>query len=151
MKHLSLIQAIVLLDSRERLKGRSHSKKSDVHQFEITNDNIDSAYKLAHKILGRTLRNLSPPSRLLLLLIKQMVDKACASQQINRNGFCFTFEDVRKYTGWRRSKLKLHLQRLNQKRHIYQEGKVYRLLYSGEGGRVEHFLMGPVFNGLLPR
>src|SRR5579872_4649190 len=109
MKYLSLIQAIILLHERNRLKQKSKYKNRDIQPFEVSRETIGLAYKLAHETLLKPLQNLSLSSSLLLLFIEEMVDKACAIQRINRADSCFTSEEIKNYTGWGSSQLKLHL------------------------------------------
>lgn len=141
MKYLSLIQAIVLLHDKKHSKQK---KNNDIQQFEVTRKNISLASKLAHETLGRTLQNLAPQTRLLLLLIEEMVDTNCAAQGIKRIDFRFVNEDIKKYVGWGKSELKRHLHQLVQKGYIHQVGKIYELLYHGKGKKIEYFLTRPV-------
>jgi hypothetical protein len=143
MQHLSLIQALVLLDGQKGSKRKRNYKNSDIQPFEINSENVDLACKLAHDILRGPFLNLSPLSCLLLLLILEMANKACAAQKMNRRDLFFSLEDVKKQSGWRCAQVKQHLQQLKQKRYIRQKGKGYQLLYSGEGRKVERFLLMP--------
>ncbi len=129
-KDISLIQAIILLDG-QKWPNQNTYKNHDIQQFKPTPKNVDLAKKLAHKILSRPFRNLPTQSSLLLLLIQQMA--ICYPQPIKRSSYRFTQEKIKEYTGWSRSHLNSHLQRLEQKRYIHQKGKfVYELLYDGK-------------------
>lgn len=129
MKSLSLIQAIVLLNDQKCPNQKPQKIHPDLSQFEHTWENIDLANKLAHEILGRTLLNLSGLSSLLLLLIDEMVDKACVTQQISRIDFRFTMEEIKKYTGWSSPKLILHLEPLKKQHYLKEEEGMYELVY----------------------
>ncbi|MBE8589436.1 DNA primase, partial [Xenorhabdus griffiniae] len=72
MKYLTLIQSIALLHQYQRnIKTAEHRGKT-LEYIEVTKDDIRLANQLAHEILGRTLDEMPPQTRKLLLLIQQM-------------------------------------------------------------------------------
>lgn len=145
MKHLSLIQALILLHEQERPKSRQSCAKQNVYSFEITNEKINLANKLAHEILSSGLSNLSSECNFLLLLVEQIVEKNCVLYQLQQSDCHLGFEDIQRYTGWNRLILKSHLKQLCDKKYIEKCGKgfarVYKLSYIRQKRKVQYFLM----------
>ena len=71
-----------------------------VQYIEVTLDDIEAANHLANEVLGRTLDELSPQTRRLLMLLDQMVTEACKRFEMDRSDYRFSRRDVRQYTGW---------------------------------------------------
>jgi hypothetical protein len=77
IKYLTLIRSIALLHQHQRpVETTVHNGKT-VEYIEVTLDDIAIANRLAHEVLGRSLDELPPQSRRLLLLIDEMVTKQC--------------------------------------------------------------------------
>lgn len=145
MKHLSLIQALILLHEQERSKSRQKCTKQNVYSFEITNEKIKLANKLAHEMLSNGLPNLSSKCSFLLILIEQMIEKSCVLYQLQQSDCHLGFEDIQRYTGWDRLILKAHLKQLRDKKYIEMYGRgfarVYKLSYVRKKRAVQYFLM----------
>ncbi|MDC9591752.1 DNA primase, partial [Xenorhabdus sp. XENO-10] len=139
MKYLTLIQSIALLHQHQRdIKTAEHRGRT-LEYIEVTKDDIRLANQLAHEILGRTLDEMPPQTRKLLLLIQQMAqDRAATGQQTLRE-VRFTRRDIRAYTHWSDSQLKLHCQRLSDMEYLLVHGGSrghllqYELLWDGDG------------------
>nr|MBE8598325.1 DNA primase [Xenorhabdus sp. BG5] len=85
MKYLTLIQSIALLHQHQRdIKTAEHRGKT-LEYIEVTKDDIRLANQLAHEILGRTLDEMPPQTRKLLLLIQQMAHDMAAEQRCALN------------------------------------------------------------------
>ncbi|WP_187655566.1 toprim domain-containing protein, partial [Xenorhabdus sp. PB62.4] len=141
MKYLTLIQSIALLHQYQReIKTAEHRGKTLAY-IEVTQDDIRLANQLAHEILGRTLDEMPPQTRKLLLLIQQMAHAMAAEQQCALNTVRFTRRDIRAYTHWSDSQLKLHCQRLSDMEYLLIHGGSrghllqYELLWDGDGDR----------------
>jgi hypothetical protein len=101
-------------------------------------------------VLGRSLDELPPQTRRLLLLVDQMVAAECKRQKIERTDYRFSRRDVRTVTGWGDTQLRLHLGRLEELEYLlaHRGGRgqsfVYELAFAvkGDGG-------GPVLPGLI--
>ncbi|OTA19519.1 DNA primase [Xenorhabdus beddingii] len=139
MKYLTLIQSIALLHQYQReIKTAAHRGKT-LEYIEVTKDDIRLANQLAHEILGRTLDEMPPQTRKLLLLIRQMVHEMAAEQQCTLNAVRFTRRDIRADTNWSDSQLKLHCQRLSDMEYLLIHGGSrghllqYELLWDGDG------------------
>ncbi len=147
-KYLTLIDSIALLHQYQRpIKTTQHNGEALAY-VEVTLEDIEQANRLAHEVLGRTLDELPPQTRKLLLLIEAMVTERCVSLDMQRSDYRFSRKDVRAATGWGNTQLKIHLQRLEDMEYllIHRGGRgqciVYELLYDGQGQDHQPFLMG---------
>jgi hypothetical protein len=60
----------------------------------------------------------------LLLLIDEMVREECKRLQMERGDFRFSRRDVRAFTGWGDTQLKVHLHRLEELEYLHPSGRV---------------------------
>jgi hypothetical protein len=148
MKYLSLIRAVTLLHQYQRqVKTVTHHGKA-VQYIEATWNDIEIATKLAREILGRSLDELQPQTRNLLLLLDDMVSRACDEQKIERGEFRFSRREVREFTKWSDSQLKRHLHRLVELEYliVHHGGRgqsmVYELFFQRQGADRQPFLPG---------
>jgi DNA primase catalytic core len=139
LKYLRLIRAIALLHQYQRpLRTMEHRGKR-VQYIEVERSDIALANRLASEVLGRSLDELPPQTRRLLLLVEQMVKDSCARLGCERSDLRFRAREVREYTGWGNSQLKVHLARLVEMEYllVHRGGRgqsfVYELLYDGGG------------------
>jgi DNA primase catalytic core len=118
MKYLILIRAIALLHQYQRpLKTSTHHGKS-LSYIEATLDDIELANRLIEDVLGRSLDELQPQTRRLLLLIDDAVKRECQRLKVDRTDFRFSRKDVRAWTEWTDSTLKRHLARLEDLEYL---------------------------------
>lgn len=148
LKYLTLIRSIALLHQYQRpTKSVSHQGQA-VQYIEATVDDIAAANALAHEALGRSLDELAPQTRRLLLLIDEMVSEACERLAIERSDHRFSRRQVREFTGWGNTQLRLHFSRLEELEYllVHRGGRgqsfVYELLYDGQGKDGKPFLCG---------
>ena len=119
-----------------------------VEYIEVTVDDIKTANALAHDVLGRSLDELTPQSRRLLLLLDAMVKEACGEQNLSRGDYRFTRKEIRSYTKWTDFQVQTHLIRLVALEYVLVHhgcrGQmfVYELLYDGKGKEGELRLPG---------
>jgi DNA primase len=135
MKYLALIRAIALMHQYQRPHKSASYRGQELDYIEATKEDIATANRLAHEVLGRSLDDLPPQTRRLLLLIDEMVSAECERQKMERTDFRFSRRDVRRYTGWGNTQLKIHLHRL--------EELEYLLVH--HGGRGQSFVYELVF------
>jgi hypothetical protein len=127
-KYLSLISAIALLHQHQRPVRTAHG----VSYVEATREDIATADRLMKELLARSLDELPPQTRKLLMLMAQMVN--------GREDFRFSRRDVREYTAWGNTQLKIHLHRLEELEYliVHKGGRgqsfVYELNWSGSEG-----------------
>jgi hypothetical protein len=93
------------------------------------------ANRLVKEVLGRSLDELQPQTRRLLLLIEAKVRQECERLQVERRDFFFSRRDVRGWTAWGNTVLKKHLARLEEMEYllVHRGGRgqsfVYELLF----------------------
>lgn len=148
VKYLTLIRTIALLHQHQREVRTVHHRGETVPFVEVTLSDIAVANRLAHQVLGRTLDELPPQTRRLLLALETMVNKACAAQQIARKDFHFSRRAVRETTGWSHTQVRVHLDRLVELEYVlvHRGGRgqsfEYELLYDGQGKDGKPFVTG---------
>jgi DNA primase len=148
VKYLTLIRAIALLHQYQRpLKTAQHHGQI-VPYVEVTLDDIAVANRLAHQVLGRSLDELPPQTRRLLMALDRMVGEACTAQAIERKDYRFSRRQVREALGWGNTQLKVHMQRLEELEYLIPhralrgQGFEYELVYDGQGKDGAPFLTG---------
>jgi hypothetical protein len=80
MKYLTLIQSIALLHQYQREVKRTEHRGKVIEYIEVQKSDIALANKLAHEVLGRTLDEMPPQTR--KLLIQSMVNEASQRQGV---------------------------------------------------------------------
>lgn len=148
MKYLTLINTIALLHQYQRPIHTLKHKGKTLEYIEVLPSDIETANQLAGEVLGRTLDELPPQSRRLLMLIHDMVQQVCESQQLKQTDYRFTRKEVRAFTGWGNTQLKIHMKRLEDMEYVlvHRSGRgqafVYELLFSQENLHGQHHLTG---------
>ena len=138
MKYLTLIRAIALLHQYQRPVKTAQHRGAEVRYVEVTRQDIRTANRLADEVLGRSLDELPPQTRKLLGLIDQMVNHLANQGGHDRKEVRFTRREVREYTGWRHTQLKVHLGRLEELEYLQvhaggaRQRMVYELVVSAE-------------------
>ena len=143
-KYLTLIRTITLMHQHQRpLK-----EKDGLHYIEVELADIAAANAIAHEVLGRSLDELPPQTRRLLGLLRQMVVQFCEKKAMNQEDCLFTRRQVRAFTGWSNTQLKVHLDRLEDLEYILPHRGMrgsayeYELLFDGDTGTEEPQLIG---------
>ena len=155
VKYLTLIQAIALLHQYQRPMRQTETRGRVVPYIEATVSDIETANRLASEVLGRSLDEMAPQTRRLLLLVDEMVTRQCASFQMAREDLRFSRRVVREHTKWGDTQLRVHLDRLVDLEYLLvHHGKngrcfVYELLYDGKGKDGAPFLVGLLDAGAL--
>ncbi len=145
-KYLTLIDVIAFLHQQQRQILKDTQRGFEY--VEVTLDDIAAANELANEALGRCLDELPPQTRRLLMYIDEMVTVACRRLSVKRGHHRFTRREIREYTDWSNTPLKVHLQRLEELEYliIHRGGRgqliVYELLYEGQGQDGTKFLPG---------
>ncbi len=145
-KYLTLIDAIALLHQHQRPIKTAEQAGQRIEYVEVIPSDIALANRLAHEVLGRSLDELPPQTRNLLNQLLEMVSEACKREGLERREYHFTRRQVREYTCWGDTQLKVHLARLVELEYllIHRKGQTfcYELAYAGEGSDGQRFLVG---------
>jgi DNA primase len=153
-KYLCLIDSIALMHQYQRKLARHTVDGKPQQVLVVTLEDIEMANHLADEVLGRSLDELAPQTRRLLMLIEEMVEAECKRLKTPRSEFWFTRRRLREYCGWGNTQLKVHLKRLEEmeyllvhqgyrgNRGLRSNSYEYELVYDGKGKDGSKFLMG---------
>jgi hypothetical protein len=150
MKYLTLMRSIALLHQYQRRKKTTMHHGKPMEYIEVTVEDIEMANSLAHEVLGRSLDELPPQTRRLLLMVDEMVTKECELLKMERTDYRFSRRDVRQFTGWGNTQLKIHLSRLEEMEYllVHHGGRgqsfVYEIMFERSAGDDR-----PVLPGLI--
>jgi DNA primase catalytic core len=148
VKYLKLIEAIALLFQYQREVKSLTVDGELVEYVEATLADVALANRLASEVLGRSLDELPPQTRRLLVHLDDLVTSVCEKHGVAREDLRFSRRDVRAATGWGDTQLKVHMARLVELEYLllHRGGRgqsfVYELLYRGEGKDGSRFLPG---------
>ena len=109
LKYLTLIRTVALLHQYQRPIKTVLDGERQVEYIEVIFQDIAVANRLACEVLGRSVDELPPQTRRLLGLIDEMVTKACQQKGIDRADYRFSRRDIREFTVWGHTQLKVHL------------------------------------------
>jgi len=147
-KYLTLIDSIALLHQHQRtLKTVEHNGQL-LEYIEVTLEDIEVANRLAHDVLGKTLDELPPQTRKLLKIIQKLVQCECDSHDIRQQDYRFTRKQIREYSGWGNTQIKVHCHRLEEMEYLltHRGGRgqsfEYELLYQADVESSDKQLMG---------
>ena len=135
-KYLALIDSIALLHQHQRqVRSVVHGGKV-VEYIEATREDITLANRLAHEVLGRSLDELPPQTRRLLGQVQRLVATRAQEQRIERFAVRFTRRELREFTAWGDTQLKVHLMRLEDHEYLIAHRRGtrhhYELLFGGD-------------------
>lgn len=146
-KYLTLIDSIALLHQHQRAVKTIQHAGNTLEYVEVQISDIETANRLAHEVLGRTLDELPPQTRKLLSLIQAWVLAECDRQSMSQRDCRFSRRDIRAVTRWSDTALKVHMARLVELEYllVHREGRgqryEYELLYDQADGDGQ-YLMG---------
>ncbi|MBI5244221.1 MAG: hypothetical protein HY922_11190 [Elusimicrobia bacterium] len=129
-KYLSLIEAVAFLRQKQKAVKRFAYDGGELEYVEVEARDIEEANRLITDVLGTSADELSAPSRELLRLLRDMVDKRCRELEIDPTAFRFNRRDIREYTGWSDNQIKAHVKQLEELQYLLvkqgERGKLYR-------------------------
>jgi len=137
-KYLNLILAIAYLFQYQRKRRSMDYGGKSIEYINVTLADIEKANRIANEVLGRSLDELTPPSRNLLKLIREMVLKKCKRNKNQPCEYRFTRRDIREFSGWSDFQVKTHIRQLEELEYVFavlgRKGKeyVYELLLTEE-------------------
>ena len=142
MKYLTLIQSVALLHQYQREVKRVEHRGQWLDYIEVMPSDIALANRLAHEVLGRTLDEMPPQTRKLLILLHDQVKTWADRQAVKPSELHFTRRDIRASLGWGDTQLKIHLARLLEMEYLllHRRGLTYEytLLWDGGSGEEAH-------------
>jgi hypothetical protein len=147
-KYLTLIRSVALLHQYQRPIKTATKNNEVIEYVEVMLNDIETANRLAHEVLGRTLDELPPQTRKLLQRIHVMVSEHCKVDGFKQSDYRFSRKDIRAFTQWSDTALKIHLSRLVELEYLLihrgDRGQrfYYELLYDNASGDDEKHLMG---------
>jgi hypothetical protein len=132
---------------QREVKVAQHAR-GELAYIEATRDDIALANQVAHEVLGRTLDELPPQTRKLLLLMRTWVREQCQAKKLLQTQLRFTRRQLREAVSWGDTQLKVHLARLVELEYVAIHRRPlaweYELLYDAQGEET-----GAHVNGLL--
>jgi DNA primase len=147
-KYLTLIRSIALLHQYQRPVKSSQRNGKTKQYVEVMLDDIEVANRLSHQVLGRSLDELAPQTRRLLVMLDEMVSKRCKELSMERSDYRFSRREIREYGGWSYDQVRVHLERLVSLEYVlvHHGGRgqsfVYELLFDGKLDSAKPQLMG---------
>ena len=85
MKYLTLIRTVAFVHQHQREVKTTVHQGGVVPYIEVTLDDITLANRLAHQVLGRSLDELAPQTRRLLMALDAMVSEVSKAQATPRS------------------------------------------------------------------
>ena len=132
-KYLSLVEAVALLHQHQREIKRLPHNGRELDYIEVTREDLAEADRLMAVVSGQD-AELSGPSRKLLDLIREMVERRARELEVDPLAVQFNRRDIREYTGWSDNQIKAHIKRL--------EGLERLAVRAGERGRMYRYQLG---------
>jgi DNA primase len=138
-KYLTLIDTLAFLHQHQREVKTVPRGEQRLDYIEVTLDDIATAHRIAHDVLGRSLDELPPQTRRLLKLIDRYVSSEGARLAVRRADFRFSRRALREAIQWGDTQLRVHLERLVELEYVqaHREGPggkyVYELVYAVSG------------------
>lgn len=135
---------VIYLDGPEQLQTQlfgalssnpDEAQRQALEYIEVEKGDIALANRLAHEVLGRTLDEMPPQTRRLLVLLNAWVGETAGRQAVKQDEVRFTRREVRTALGLGDTQLKVHLTRLLEMEYLllYRRGLTYEysLLWDG--------------------
>jgi DNA primase catalytic core len=155
MKYLALIRSIALLHQYQRPIKQVAIDDETVPYVEVIASDIVLANRLADQVLGKSIDELPPQTRRLLLELHAWIMQECERLKVDRREHHFTRRMVRESLGWSQTALKKHLDRLIEMEFVIPHrgsGRrvEYELVYDGRGREGQPTMCGLIDAATLP-
>ena len=150
-KYLTLIDVVALLHQHQReikTYEKSASEKTahieHIEYVEVTLADIAMANTIAAEVLGRSLDELPPQTRRLLVGLSSYVKGEAQKDGIHTSEVQFTRKQLREALSWGDTQLRVHLERLVALEYVLMKregagGKyVYELVYGVDDNQLQH-------------
>jgi PAS domain-containing protein len=147
-KYLALIEAVAFLRQMQKPVKQTVADGRAYDYVEATLADIAAANELAVEILGRSLDELSGPSRRLLLFIEELATAKARKGGEPPAAVLFTRRELREFTRWSDYQIKTHIRQLEELEYLVpvsgRNGQQYqyRLVWDGQGKEGQPFMLG---------
>ena len=154
MKYLALIRSIALLHQYQREVQTQSRGEQSVQYIEATVQDIALANRLADQVLGKSIDELPPQTRRLLIDLHAWARREYEAKQLEQREFRFTRRDMREALGWNQTALRKHVERLIEMEYMLPHRGAgrrveYELLYDGRGREGQPTMCGLIDMGRL--
>ena len=139
-KYLGLIRAVAF--------SRQHQRKAAEGGIAVALEDIALANRLAHHALGHSLYDLTPPSRRLLVELRDWLAERGRKEGQDPRDVRFSQRELRERVGWKKTQLAEHVKELVHAEylvvHVTGPGRRtrYALDWDGQGQDGERFYQG---------
>ena len=156
MKYLAMIRSIALLHQYQRPIQTVSIEGETVQYVEVIPSDIALANRLADQVLGKSIDELPPQTRRLLLELHAWVAKQCDELKVEQREYQVTRRMIREALGWSQTAVKKHLDRLLEMEFIIAHrgsGRrvQYELTYDGRGREGQPTMCGLIDVTKLPK
>jgi len=121
-KYLTLIDTIALIHQHQREPITHKINGREIQMLPVTLDDIKAANRLAPEVLGRSLDELPPQTRLLLESIKKLVRQKMEAESLEQQLAFFSRRDLREFCQWNHMQIRRHLERLVDLEYLHHCG-----------------------------
>ncbi len=154
MKYLALIRSIALLHQYQRPTKTVSVGSETVQYIEVAMSDIVLANRLADQVLGKSIDELPPQTRRLLMELHGWIQEECKRLEVAQREYRFSRRMVRETLGWNQTALKKHLDRLEEMEYLLSHRSggrrvEYELLYDGRGREGQPTMCGLIDAGKL--
>jgi len=149
-KYLNLIRAVALLHQYQHEFKQVKLDGETVQYIEVTRRDISMANTIADWALGRSIDELSGPTRRLLVQLYDWIRDQADERDAATDEIQFTRRQAREQLGWNATQLAYHLEQLCHFEYAVRSGGgsgklcKYSLLYDGRGREGQAALIGLV-------
>jgi len=151
-KYLGLIRTTAFLRQYQKPIRSCQHKGQTLQYIEVDIDDIKLVHDLAVATLGRSLDELSPPTRSFLIAVHEMVQGMAKHHQIPQDAVRFSRRTLREKSGWSVTQVREHLEKLIELEYVVchrvpglANRWEYELAWDGQGADGNLFI-----NGLAP-
>jgi len=137
-QYLNIINAVAFLHQMQKEVRKTTVNNEEVEYIEVSRKDIETGHKIASEVLGKSLDELSIPSRNLLEQVEKMVnERICELRERDQetlhkiSDITFTRRQIREFSGWKNTRLHTHLKEL-----IAME---YVILENGRTNSLQHY------------
>ena len=148
-KYLGLIRTTAFLRQYQKPIKSCQHRGQELQYIEVDLEDVRLVHDLAVQTLGRSLDELSPPTRSFLIALHAMVEAMAKEQQIRADAVRFSRRTVREKTGWSVTQVRDHLARLLELEYVVSHRVPglanrweYELAWDGQGQDGGAFING---------